>query len=1165
MGPSEHETPYDLLQDLKTSIEKDIQKGTLNNKLHKTKSPRLVISINTTLFSALIDSGSQITCVSEEFYNHIKTQIKVIEFPVSNVHVQVAIGKKTATVKKQILVDLVVGDKTIPTCFLAIPHLTSSIIIGNDWLTLNKSIINYEDFLMTIAGYKIPEKLIKFDKIISERVITVEQNDSIMIHIITYTDTKLFKVPDQHYNTSSNPDTDNKKSNLNQTYLSPVLDNENIEDETINLFNMRIAETDDLMDNNYFINLKNLINDLNNLTTKQKQIFFEMMSKFERLFTYKKEPAGTYEHKINLTKGNEKTIVRKSYPVPFAMRESVKKEIGKMLQDGIIERSNSPYCNPLRIVKKNNGKIRICLDMKYINSIIEGDNESPPRINELMQQFYGVDFISKSDLTNGYWQVPLERNSRKYTAFLHEGELYQFCRVPFGLKNAGAGFMKSLRTALRHQFDHFLTCYIDDLLIASKSFDEHVNNLDAVFTSLQDQNYTLSLEKSLFLQKKVNFLGYVLSVDGVEPEPERLDIIKKFAVPKNKQELQSFLGVLNWYRQFSYKYSDKTAIFRELMSDKNLWVWTNEHQKAFEEIKNNFIDCTMLSHVNFDLTFYLQTDASDNGISGVLYQIDAQGNHFLISIVTRLLKSAEINYTVTEKELLAIIFSIFKFNSYLMGREFIIITDHKALEFLNRARFLNFRLIRWSLFLQCYSFTVKYCPGRDNVVADFFSRNPEGQFAKHDKKTQIIPYLHHHIADAEHPVINHLFIKSQIEDNILPEKLKNILTLQKQDKYIQNLMNSKKNVFEKYFYLYNRILFYRDKKGKYQIVIPEMLVEELTCFIHDKLGHYPGYYKTLSYIRTYYFWNKMKRDIKMFIQKCDLCQRVKVVNYEMEGRYRLVKSQCPNDLVTVDFYGPLPRSIGGVQYIFVLLDAFSKLVKVYAVKKATTNAVLKIILNKYIPEVGKPKRILSDHGSQFTSHKWRHQLESQNIEVCFSAIRHPQSNPTERVMRELGRLFRTFCSDTHTRWAKHLTQIEKIINITIHTSTGFTPWELHFGKPPINAIQTIVDFPIIHDITHAQKVDLAKRNIQIHFDYRSKRQKHMATPITLREGDLVLLKVPRLSNAIDKTTHKFFHIYEGPYKILRDLRNNSFELIDLKNNEKIIGVYNRVSLKKYTM
>ena len=526
-----------------------------------------------------------------------------------------------------------------------------------------------------------------------------------------------------------------------------------------------------------------------------------------------------------------------------------------MLRTGIIERLDSPYCNPLRIVVKNDKSVRLCLDACYINEIIESDHESPPLINELLQKFNGVTYMSTTDLATGYWQIPLHDSSRKYTAFLHNSKMYQFCRIPFGLKTAGSAFIRALNCAIGHQFDDVLTIYIDDFLVATAgSFYDHIENLKDVFTVLQEKNFTLKLEKSKFCKKEVKFLGHEFSTTGIRPQPDKLEIIRDFQRPLNRRELQQFIGVCTYYRQFMARHSNLLDPFRDILKEKNPWTWSEVHDRAFEDMKTAFVNCVQLNHYKEGIPYRLQTDASDLGVSGVLYQYVSNGDHRIISSVNRCLNSAEMNYTTTEKELLAIVYSITKLRTYLIGTKFEIITDHKGLTFLNTTAYLNARLICWSLILQQFDFNVSYCKEKDNNIADIFSRNPVGKFESSQPNNLSIDVLKIEIVP-----VRTSYVCQEI--NLGEEwraSLENLSELQKNDKYckmIKEKLEKKQNV--DFYVVKENILFRKDKYlNLWQVVIPFEIVRMLIDCIHSKLGH-PGVYKTVMYLREYYYWKNM--------------------------------------------------------------------------------------------------------------------------------------------------------------------------------------------------------------------------------------------------------------------------------------------------------------------
>ena len=373
--------------------------------------------------------------------------------------------------------------------------------------------------------------------------------------------------------------------------------------------------------------------------------------------------------------------------------------------------------------------------------------------------------------------------------------MYQFARVLFGLKVAGSALLRALKQALDRgspKMKGSLKYYMDDLLIGSKTFQEHMNVLNELFTIMSDFNFTLNLKKCKFFKNEVIFLGFIISNRGVEANPEKIYDIQNFETPRDKKQLQAFLGMYNYYRRFCLKYSDFIEPFRELLREGSTWNWDSKYSKTFVALKENFIRAVCLNHIMPDKIFKVQTDASEFEIGGVLYQIDDENNQRIISVASRCLTQTESNYTTTERELLAIVYTIYKFRYYLIGVTFQVITDHKGLTFLESTVYHNSRLIRWSLLLQQFSFNVKYCKGTENIVADFLSRNPEGKFAEQQENKIVMAALNMFCSPSEkYKNINSLVIMAIKENQeCLKSVLKNVAERQRKDKNLNSIIES---------------------------------------------------------------------------------------------------------------------------------------------------------------------------------------------------------------------------------------------------------------------------------------------------------------------------------------------------------------------------------------
>ena len=394
----------------------------------------------------------------------------------------------------------------------------------------------------------------------------------------------------------------------------------------------------------------------------------------------------------------------------------------------------------------------------------------------------------------------------------------------------------------------------------------------------------------------------------------------------------------------------------------------------------------------------------------------------------------------------------------------------------------------------------------------------------------------------------------------LLKELKSLNRLQQNDDTIRLLRDKKTSMLE--CREDKGILYIKTKTDEsWRLALPRALIDMFITTVHKQFGH-AGQYKLFTYLRQYFYWKNMRRDVKNFTRSCDLCQRVKYLNYKMEGSYEFLASERPNELVSVDFYGPIPASVGGVQYIFVIHDVFSKLVTLYPIKRVNTKTCLTKLRDHYFGNIGKPQKILSDNGTQFSSPVWKNTLSSFGVKALFSSIRHPQSNPVERTMRELGRLFRTYCSHKHTSWARHVSLVQDCLNLLVHKSTNAVPYYLHYGRSPQEKLREM--FPLLKDkgVERDVQLQIANDNLRRAFEQRGKSQKSCSN-VQLSVGDLVLLRVPHLSDALQKQVIKFFHIYEGPFRIVKIVGNNAFSLAAPDDETKIKGTYNRFHLRKY--
>lgn len=455
--------------------------------------------------------------------------------------------------------------------------------------------------------------------------------------------------------------------------------------------------------------------------TEEKQ-FQKLLEKYQDVFaTNPKKPTVTnlITHKIDT--GEHPPIKLPAYRIPYAHDQYVKKEIESLLENGAIEESTSPWSFPIVLVNKKDGSIRLCIDFRKLNKITKQDSHPIPNINDLLDSVNGAVIFSSVDLASGYWQIKMDEASKEKTAFVTKYGLYQWKVMPFGLSTAPATFVKLIDLVLNELRYKSVIMYIDDLVIFSRSVEEHLIHLEQVFERLKKANLQLKQTKCRFAQKEIQFLGYSISAAGIKPDEEKLKMIQQLPGPKDITALRSFLGLTNFYRRFIRNYSNITLPLLTLTKKDTKWTWNEKCEEAFQRLKGELIKAPILASPDFSLPFTVYTDASKYAIGGILGQV-IEGKERVIHYASRVLQPPEINYSTTEKEALAILWCVTKmWRNYLLGVEFIVVTDHQPLTALSKIKDLHGRLGRWSLALQPFNFTIKYREGEKNHV-DFLSR-----------------------------------------------------------------------------------------------------------------------------------------------------------------------------------------------------------------------------------------------------------------------------------------------------------------------------------------------------------------------------------------------------------------------------------------------------------
>ncbi|KAL8598384.1 hypothetical protein ACOMHN_032661 [Nucella lapillus] len=424
------------------------------------------------------------------------------------------------------------------------------------------------------------------------------------------------------------------------------------------------------------------------------------------------------------------------YPLPHSQMKVVKEEIAQMEAMGVIEKSVSPYNAPIVLVKKKDNTVRFCTDYRKLNLATEFDAEPMPDIDGIFSKLSSAKYFSKLDLCKGFWQIPVKKEDRSKTAFSTPEGQYSWKRMPFGLKNASAIFSRMMRKLLSPLEREDVHNFIDDVLIASEDWEEHLKAVDLVLGRLEEEGLTAKPSKCHLGHKELAFLGHEIGNSIIKPESDKVDKLVSASRPTTKKQIRAFLGLAGYYRKFISNFAEiATPLTDATKKGKPEKVeWTEQCETAFMLLKSNLSKKPVVILPNSEQEYVLRTDASDKGIGAVLLQ-ERDGDLRPVAYSSKKLNNAEQNYSTIEKECLGVVWAIKKFEPYLYGSHFILETDHRPLEYLKRAKTDNGRLMRWALQLQQHTFTLRVIPGVENIGADYMSRTEEASVK--EKKIKI--------------------------------------------------------------------------------------------------------------------------------------------------------------------------------------------------------------------------------------------------------------------------------------------------------------------------------------------------------------------------------------------------------------------------------------------
>ena len=861
--------------------------------------------------------------------------------------------------------------------------------------------------------------------------------------------------------------------------------------------------------------------------------------------------------------GNAPPVRQQPRRIPTALQGVVDQHIGSMLKHGVIERTQSPWASPVVLAKKHDGTYRFCVDYRKVNSLTTFDAYPLNRIDDTLEALSGAKWFCTLDLLSGFWQCGMTERAKQRSAFcVPKHGLFTFNVMPMGMKNSPSTFSRLMEIVLTGLNWRQCVVYLDDVVLFAKTEEEMLQILDEVFGRFAQANLKLKPVKCHLFKKETRFLGHVISGSGISMDPERVKCIIEWVRPKDVSEVRSFLGITGYYRKYIHHFADKAAALYKLTNKEQAFIWGSEQETAFETLKQALITAPMLAYPEQNDKLILDTDASGFGLGAVLSAV-REGKERVLGFASRSLTDCERRYCVTRKELLAVVWAIRHFKTYLYGRKFLVRTDHHSLVWLMNFRDADGQLGRWLDTLNLHTFDIDYRPGKKHSNADGLSRRPCAQCTRPDCKSGKIQINTIRLKDRCTERVNLLTIGSTWTKTELASKQDDDSDI----KFIKDLFVSgikpdykevnawgkeRKCYFRNWERLYvddDNVLcrWWYDNNGEkefLQVIAPRAIRRDILQAAHDSPtgGHFAEK-KTRRAISSHYWWANCIDGVKHWCQSCVTCGGRK--GAPTRPAHALVQDPTgePMQRIAIDIIGAVnPPSVSGNKYIVVVTDYLTKWTEAYATTNQTAENVASILVKEFICRYGIPIQIHSDKGAQFEGEIFKHICRLLNIRKTNTTSYHPSGDgQVERANRVIIDTLAKLTQDDQNSWDDKLPFVMAAYRSSSHSSTDYTPNFLMLGRevncplsllnPPPNEkltpwVEGLRDkFKVAHEIA-------VQNNKRAHISQKAQHDKR-SKDFNFQNNTLVWLFDPVLQKGIGNKLNPYK--WRGPHKILKHL------------------------------
>ncbi len=860
-------------------------------------------------------------------------------------------------------------------------------------------------------------------------------------------------------------------------------------------------------------------------------------------------PRREIEHSIELLPGASPPNVP-PYRAGPAANDEISRQLKKLIEDGKIEPSTSSYASPAFLVDKPDGSHRLVVDFRVLNSATVKERYPMPLADELFDRLGNAKVFSKFDITSAFHQIRMKPEDVHKTGFRTRHGHWQWRVLPFGLTNAPATFQRMMHSVLSDLVDKCVVVFVDDILVYSANEQEHLEHVRAVLTRLRKAGLFAKWSKCALFQTEVDFLGFRVSGEGLRPLVSKVASITDWSAPRNRTQLMSFMGLINYYRRFVIGYAHIAPVLTCMFRKGVRWLWSKQMQQAFVTLKERLAKSITITPVIPNRDFVLRVDASDVGIGAVLEQLQADNETTgVCGVFSRQLKTAELNYSAHDRELLAVIAGLEAFDHYVKGRHVVVESDHKPLTYLDTKRKPTARHARWMDRLAEYTYTIKYCPGKRNEAADALSRRP--------------PTM---------PAVVAAVSRVSLEDE--RARFKNAYAACKYFGETYGRLVKGEQVAQ--FSLRDGVLLKRFGEKERVCVPDNEEIRQLVVYdLHDSptAGHV-GTNKTLAAVIDKYVWPGLAEYVRAYVRSCDACQRNKASN--LPGAGLLQPLSIPTrawQSVGLDFVTGLPKTSTGHDALLTVTDRRTKMVHLLPTTKdvdAVTTA--KLFFDRVVALHGVPESLVSDRDSKFTGLFWRTLWKRFGVRLMMSTAYHPQTDgQSERTNHTVTDMLRAANSHDQRDWDEHLAEVEFAINNSYQDSIKTTPFELNYGFRPtvphslllphsptdVDAVDSFIDsIRLRMQETHDNLVEAQDRQ----------RGRHDAgrRDVQFKPGDKVLIVGSHVQSDYEKErpSRKLGARNTGPFEVVKAVGKNAYEL-KLPVGARNHPVFNVSRLRRY--